>query len=135
MTTLKPPIPPGCRPAPKFVSLTARLDEALEIRRTLRVSADASVRGVLAPGDRRHVPPSFRMYTTNLRGSPRNAQASEAAFDRWRQAWFYALAEEVQHASMAALLTAMDGPLLCRKADPAGACCVGRARGGDGRAG
>ena len=69
------------------------------------------------------------MYATDLRQTPRDAQASESTFDRWRAAWFYALAEEAQHLPLTALVTGLAGPLLCRNPDPAGqllAWAVGR---------
>jgi hypothetical protein len=117
---IRPPRPAGCRQGPPPpTSITEPFDDELAQRLQLHTSADEALRGVLAPGDRRHVRPSFRLYTTDLRARPRDARAREAMFAAWRTRWFFARTEDAQHLPMAALLSGLGRPLLCRNVDPA----------------
>jgi hypothetical protein len=115
--TVTPPPPFASRPRPKVVTLTEPFDDELSKRLALHALADLSLSGVLAPGDRRHVPPSRRLYIPDLRASPRTAAARDAVVDAWRVRWFTARVLETQHQSLAQLLFALAAPLDNRPTD------------------
>jgi len=80
---------------------------------------DEMLRGVLAPGDTRHVRPSFRLYTADFRRPSRDARARDATIAAWRRRWFFGRVQDAQHLPLSALLSALGAPLLCRNTDPA----------------
>src|SRR5215212_9495868 len=108
---VQPPKPFGCRrPPPPPISISEPFDDEVGKRLQLHGLIDEALRGVLAPGDRRHVRPSFRLYTADFRRPSRDAQARDATIAGWRRRWFYARVQDAQHLPITALLSALGAP-------------------------
>jgi hypothetical protein len=118
-TRIRPPRPFGCRrpPPPPSFSMEPFEDE-LAKRLQLHAMMDNSLKGVLTPGDTRHVPPSRRLYTPDYRRAAQDTRARDVSSESWRRRWVLARGQDAKYLPLSALLTALGGPLLCRGSDP-----------------
>lgn len=109
------PKPFGCRqPPPPPTSLIEPFNDERSVRLSLHLSADSMLRGVLAFGDRRHVPPSRRLYTSNFNSTPASTAARDADIAAWQRRWYIARLQDAQNLPASTLLSALEPPM-CRE--------------------